>query len=263
LLWIHDTRQQQAPQQDVSVGATGAAASESGACVILPDRGGKSERSGDGLSNANNVCDASVNGCGFCLEQCQPFRKVVDKFVCPPCDGGDGFCYEAGCGTSDPDCTPKCVIGETPCTIFDDCGGACSAEPGQTGVCLQCGDERRCRLVELCLEAPLDGICTHNFTAECSDPDCTGICVSEPAPEPTCRLVELCSSEPTRSDDICTHVTTAECSTDPDCTGICVSEPAPEPGKCPVNDGSLCIILECGSLQFNCEKGVSSCVDCS
>jgi hypothetical protein len=61
----------------VSVAAAG-----QGACVIIPNQQAAVETAGKGLVNADHVCDAAVNGCGFCMAQCELFPKIVDKYGC-------------------------------------------------------------------------------------------------------------------------------------------------------------------------------------
>lgn len=96
-----------------------------GRCVIKPNQKAQAESLGIGvITNAKSVCDASIEGCGACIELCRLFTNIKDDFGCP-LDGADGFCnpdFEA----TDPDCCARngqcnaaCGTGSAP--IDPDC----------------------------------------------------------------------------------------------------------------------------------------------
>ena len=63
-----------------------------GTCVIIPDQNSNAQRLGKGvIVHADSVCDAVSEGCGTCLDFCQLFININDRFGCPPC-AADSFC---------------------------------------------------------------------------------------------------------------------------------------------------------------------------
>ncbi len=118
---------------------------EKGTCVIGPNQGSNAESLGQGVvTQAGSVCDASTEGCGACLEQCAPYKKIKDLYGC------HSLCIE------DDWCNPMCAAGEDPDCIVDNDGDGYASD-------VDCDDnnaEVNPGAVEVC-----DGI----------DNDCNGI----------------------------------------------------------------------------------------
>jgi len=111
-----------------NVGLVEASATQ-GACVIGPQRQTAVERLGTGTEKSSNVCDAGLNGCGFCIQECRTHNKIIDNYNCP-LDGPDEFCNPDF--PNDPDC------GENVCDdladndgdgLFDCQDPDCSTDP--------------------------------------------------------------------------------------------------------------------------------------
>lgn len=117
-----------------------------GVYVIKPNQRSKAESLGIGvISNAKSVCDASIEGCGNCIELCSLFTKIKDTFGCPIC-GTDGFCNSDCAAGEDADC---CIVLDADADGFDGTASplACapapdcndfdhSINPGATEICL-------------------------------------------------------------------------------------------------------------------------------
>ena len=96
----------------LSVAVVGATP-EKGTCVIGPNHGSNAESLGQGVvTQAGSVCDAGTEGCGACLEQCAPYKKIKDLYGC------HSLCVE------DDWCNPECAPGEDA-----DCG-PCGCDSG-------------------------------------------------------------------------------------------------------------------------------------
>ncbi len=93
----------------VAVVGVRAITAEKGTCVIGPNRGSSAESLGQGVeTQAGSVCDAATEGCGACLEQCAPFKKIKDLYGCSLC-AGDGWCNPGCAAGEDPDCIVEVV----------------------------------------------------------------------------------------------------------------------------------------------------------
>ena len=153
-----------------------------GICIIGPNKKVPTQRLGKGvIRNAKSVCDASVEGCGNCLELCLLFDKINDQFGCP-LDGADGFCNPDF--PNDPDC---CVDADRDGFFSNpSCGTAVDCDdirwwrrPGGTHICwaesdFDC-DGALDRLEPACLP---DGFCDARFE-NYQNPDCqpkSGLC---------------------------------------------------------------------------------------
>ena len=80
---------------------------EKGTCVIGPNQGSNAESLGQGVvTQAGSVCDASTEGCGACLEQCAPYKKIKDLYGCHSLCVEDGWCNPGCAAGEDPDCGP-------------------------------------------------------------------------------------------------------------------------------------------------------------
>jgi hypothetical protein len=147
-----------------------------GKCVIRPNQQAKAESLGTGVvTNARSVCDASIEGCGACVELCRLFTRTDDRFGCP-LNGADGFCNPDFLAT-DPDCDfdgDGFSVGQGDCNDND-----IAVFPGASEVCFDVKDNNCDGAVDAAdPQCAPDGFCDPRIdaldSADCigNNPDC-------------------------------------------------------------------------------------------